>query len=126
MTVTVSPKNASKGSTVTITVKPDSGYQMDDLTVTDKDSNELKLTDKGNGQYTFTMPAGKVSVEASFAKAAATSFVDVPANAYFADAVKWAVDKGVTNGLSDTMFGPYESCTRAQIVMFLHRAYQGK
>ena len=107
---------------MTITVKLDSGYQMDDLTVTDKDSNELKLTDKGNGQYTFTMPAGKVSVEASFAKAAATSFVDVPANAYFADAVKWAVDKGVTNGLSDTMFGPYESCTRAQIVTFLWRA----
>lgn len=111
---------------MTITVKPDSGYQMDDLTVTDKDSNELKLTDKGNGQYTFTMPTGKVSVEASFAKAAAASFVDVPANAYFADAVKWAVDKGVTNGLSDTMFGPYESCTRAEIVTFLHRAYQGK
>ena len=51
-----------------------------------------------------------------------TSFVDVPANAYFADAVKWAVDKGITNGLSDTMFGPYESCTRAQIVTFLWRA----
>ena len=51
-----------------------------------------------------------------------TSFVDVPTNAYFADAVKWAVDKGITNGLSDTMFGPYESCTRAQIVTFLWRA----
>ena len=51
-----------------------------------------------------------------------TSFADVPANAYFADAVKWAVDKGITNGLSDTMFGPYESCTRAQIVTFLWRA----
>ena len=51
-----------------------------------------------------------------------TSFVDVPANAYFADAVKWAVDKGITNGLSDTMFAPYASCTRAQIVTFLWRA----
>ena len=68
------------------------------------------------------MPDGKVSVEAEFVKTAATSFADVPANAYFADAVKWAVDKGITNGLSDTMFGPYESCTRAQIVTFLWRA----
>ena len=51
-----------------------------------------------------------------------SKFADVPANAYFADAVKWAVDKGITNGLSDTMFGPYESCTRAQIVTFLWRA----
>ena len=55
----------------------------------------------------------------------ASSFADVPANAYFADAVKWAVDKGITNGLSDTMFGPYESCTRAQSVTFLHRALKG-
>ena len=80
------------------------------------------LADLGNGKYSFVMPDGKVSVEAEFVKTAATSFADVPANAYFADAVKWAVDKGVTNGLSDTMFGPYASCTRAQIVTFLWRA----
>ena len=121
-TVTVSPKNASKGSTVTITAKPDGGYRLDDLTVTDKDGNKLKLTDKGGGKYSFVMPDGKVSVEASFVKAAPTSFVDVPANAYFAGAVEWAVENGVTNGLTDTMFGPYESCTRAQIVTFLWRA----
>ena len=51
-----------------------------------------------------------------------SKFADVPANAYFADAVKWAVDKGITNGLSDTMFGPYEPCTRGQIITFLWRA----
>ena len=121
--VTVSPKSASKGSTVTITVKPDSGYVLETLTVTDKNGNELTLKDKGDGKYTFTMPGSKVVVEASFVKTAvSTGFADVPADAYFADAVKWAVDKGVTNGLSDTMFGPYESCTRAQIVTFLWRA----
>ena len=121
--VTVSPKSASKGDTVTVTVKPDSGYVLETLTVTDKNGNELTLKDKGDGKYTFTMPGSKVVVEASFVKTAvSTGFVDVPANAYFADAVKWAVDKGVTNGLTDTMFGPYESCTRAQIVTFLWRA----
>ena len=123
-TVTVSPKNASKGDTVTVTVKPDSGYVLETLTVTDKNGNELTLKDKGNGKYTFTMPAGKVEVKATFMEdnSVLNFFYDVPNGAYFYEAVKWAVDKGITNGLSDTMFGPYESCTRAQIVTFLWRA----
>ena len=121
-TVTVTPSNASKGTNVTVTVKPNEGYELGSLAVKDASGNLLPLADLGNGKYSFVMPDGKVSVEAEFVKTAATSFADVPANAYFADAVKWAVDKGVTNGLSDTMFGPYESCTRAQIVTFLWRA----
>ena len=121
-TVTVTPSNVSKGTNVTVTVKPNEGYELGSLAVKDASGNLLPLTDLGNGKYSFVMPDGKVSVEAEFVKTAATSFADVPANAYFADAVKWAVDKGITNGLSDTMFGPYESCTRAQIVTFLWRA----
>ena len=122
--VTVSPKTASKGDTVTITVKPDSGYVLETLTVTDKNGDELTLKDKGDGKYTFTMPAGKVEVKATFMEdnSMLNFFYDVPNGAYFYEAVKWAVDKGITNGLSDTMFGPYESCTRAQIVTFLWRA----
>ena len=122
--VTVSPKSASKGDTVTVTVKPDSGYVLETLTVTDKNGNELTLKDKGDGKYTFTMPAGKVEVKATFMEdnSMLNFFYDVPNGAYFYEAVKWAVDKGITNGLSDTMFGPYESCTRAQIVTFLWRA----
>ena len=122
--VTVSPKNASKGDRVTVTVKPDSGYVLETLTVTDKNGDELKLTDKGNGKYTFTMPGSKVEVKATFMEdnSVLNFFYDVPNGAYFYEAVKWAVDKGITNGLSDTMFGPYESCTRAQIVTFLWRA----
>ena len=123
-TVTVSPKSASKGDTVTVTVKPDSGYVLETLTVTDKNGNELTLKDKGDGKYTFTMPAGKVEVKATFMEdnSMLNFFYDVPNGAYFYEAVKWAVKSGVTNGLSDTMFGPYESCTRAQIVTFLWRA----
>ena len=122
--VTVSPKSASKGDTVTITVKPDSGYVLETLTVTDKNGNELTLKDKGDGKYTFTMPAGKVEVKATFMEdnSVLNFFYDVPNDAFFYEAVKWAVKSGVTNGLSDTMFGPYESCTRAQIVTFLWRA----
>ena len=122
-TVTVSPKNASKGSTVTITVKPDSGYQMDDLTVTDKNGKELKLTDKGNGKYTFTMPAGKVEINAAFVKEVETSpFSDVSTSAYYYEAVKWAQEKGITGGIGNGLFGPNQPCTRAQIVTFLWRA----
>ena len=121
--VSVSPKNASRGDTVTITVKPDDGYVLDDLAVTDKNGNDLKLTDKGNGKYTFTMPAGKVEVKASFAEEAETSpFADVATNAYYYEAVKWAAEQGITGGIGNNLFGPNQPCTRAQIVTFLWRA----
>ncbi len=122
-TVTVSPKSASKGSTVTITVKPDSGYQLDKLTVTDSKGNELKLTDQGNGKYTFTMPSGKVEVKTAFAKEIMTSpFRDVSTDAYYYEAVKWAAEKGITSGIDNDLFGPNQPCTRAQSVTFLFRA----
>ena len=123
-TVTVSPKNASKGDTVTVTVKPDSGYVLDTLTVTDKNGNELTLKDKGNGKYTFTMPAGKVEVKATFMEdnSMLNFFYDVPNNAYFYEAVKWAVKNGITTGVGDNLFAPEQPCTRAQIVTFLWRA----
>ena len=122
-TVTVSPRSAEKGDTVTITAKPDSGYQLDDLTVTDKNGKELKLTDKGNGKYTFTMPASKVEIKATFVKKVETSpFSDVSTNAYYYEAVKWAQEKGITGGIGNGLFGPNQPCTRAQIVTFLWRA----
>ena len=121
--VTVSPKNASKGDRVTVTVKPDSGYEIGSVTVLDSKGNELKLTDKGNGKYTFTMPGGKVEVKATFVKAGETSpFVDVPADSYYFDAVKWAQKLGITNGKTDALFGSSDPCTRGQIVTFLWRA----
>ncbi len=122
-TVTVNPANAKSGNTVTITVTPDSGYKLGDLVVTDKDGKKLILTDKGNGQYTFTMPSGKVEVTADFVKEGEVSpFDDVATDAYYYDAVKWAVANGVTNGVSENLFGPEQACTRAQIVTFLWRA----
>ena len=124
--VTVSPSNAAKGAAVTVTVTPDSGYEMDKLTVTDASGKTIPTTDKGNGKFTFTMPNGKVSVSATFKQTTvtppSTGFVDVPASAYYADAVKWAVEKGITTGTSATTFSPEASCTRAQMVTFLWRA----
>lgn len=123
-TVTVSPKSASKGDRVTVTVKPDSGYVLETLTVTDKNGNELTLKDKGNGKYTFTMPAGKVEVKATFMEdnSMLNFFYDVPNNAYFYEAVKWAVKNGITTGVGNDLFAPEQPCTRAQIVTFLWRA----
>ena len=122
--VTVSPKSASKGSTVTITVKPDSGYTLETLTAIDSKGKEIQLTDKGEGKYTFTMPAGKVEAKATFMEdnSMLNFFYDVPNNAYFYEAVKWAVKNGITTGVGNDLFAPEQPCTRAQIVTFLWRA----
>ena len=122
-TVTVSPKSASKGDTVTITATPDKGYVLESLTVLDKDGKALALTDKGSGKYTFVMPAGKVTVKAVFMddNTMLNFFTDVHAEDYYYDAVLWAAQKGITGGMSDTLFAPNAACTRAQIVTFLWR-----
>lgn len=122
--VAVSPKNASKGSTVTITVTPDSGYVLETISVTGRNGNDLKLTDKGNGKYTFTMPGGKVEVKATFMEdnSVLNFFYDVPNDAYYYEAVKWAVETGITGGIGNSLFAPDQPCTRAQIVTFLWRA----
>lgn len=121
--VAVSPKNPAKGSTVIITVEPDEGYELDEITVTDKDGNNLKLTDKGDGKYSFTMPSGKVDIDASFKKLAETSpFDDVSTNAYYYEAVKWAAENSITGGIGNGLFGPELTCSRGQIVTFLWRA----
>ena len=121
--VTVNSKNAKKGDTVTITVTPDKGYELDTIIVKDASGNKLKLTDKGNGKYTFTMPASKVTVSAEFVEEqTASTFTDVPTDAYYAKAVEWTVKKGITNGKANGLFGPNDPCTRGQIVTFLWRA----
>ena len=122
-TVTASTEAAVGGSTVTITVKPDSGYTLGGITVTDSEGNELSLTDNGNGAYTFTMPSGKVEIHVTFTEDGSRNpFQDVPDDAYYFEAVNWAVANNVTNGTSETTFSPNVGCTRAQVVTFLWRA----
>ena len=122
--VTVSPKSASKGSTVTVTVTPDKGYALETLAVTDKNGNALDLTDQGGGKYTFTMPSAPVTVAATFMddNTMLNYFVDVPAGAYYYDAVLWAAEGGIVTGTDAVHFSPDASCTRAQLVTFLWRA----
>lgn len=121
-TVKVTPTSASKDQRITITVEPSYGYELKKLIATDSKGNELKLTDKGDGKFTFTMPNSKVDIEAVFQQIAPMiPFDDVKADAYYYDAVAWAVSEGITSGTSATAFSPDASCTRAQTVTFLWR-----
>ena len=122
--LTVSPRNASKGDKVTITVNPDDGYVLKDLTATASNGDEIELTKRADGRYTFTMPAGSVKVKATWAIGTETvaGFRDVPSDAYYADAVAWAAEEEITGGITATTFGPNNGCTRGQVVTFLWRA----
>ena len=122
--VTSSHKTASKGTTVTLTAVPDKGYTLETLTVTDKNGNEIELTNKGDGKYTFKMPGSKVTVTATFMEdnSMLNFFVDVFPGDYYYDAVLWAAENDITGGVDDTHFAPNATCTRAQAVTFLWRA----
>ena len=123
--VSANPKEATRGTNVIVSVKPDEGCRLGDLTVVDENGNALEVVDRGNGQYVFVMPDGAVTIRASFVRDGASEtspFRDVSTDAYYYKAVKWAVDRGVTGGIGDGLFGPNQSCTRAQIVTFLWRA----
>lgn len=126
--LSVTPKNAKKGSDVTITATPDKGYEVDDIVAKDAKGNKLTLKDNGDGTYTFTMPASKVTVTAAFVEKKAEPiapeklFADVSAEEYYYEAVKWASENGVTGGIGENLFGANLPCTRAQIVTFLWRA----
>ena len=122
-TVRVSPSRASRGTTVTITVTPDEGYELESLTVLDSRDNEIALTDKGDGKYTFTMPSGRVTVEASFAEIAPEPlpFGDVDDGDWFADAVRFVYENGMMNGVSETDFAPHAATSRSMIVTILYR-----
>ena len=118
--VTVSPKGAAKGSTVTIEIKPDEGYELASVTVLDKDGKRIEVTVK-DGKYSFVMPDGKVTVKAEFAKESVMSFVDVTANDWYYDAVKYCFDNGLMNGVGESKFAPSATTTRAMVWTILAR-----
>ena len=123
--VSLSSNSAAKGDTVTITVMPDKGYTLETLTVTDENGKSVPVRNNGDGTYSFTQPAGKVTITATFMEdnSMLNFFVDVPASAYYYDAVLWAAENGITGGTGDGLtFSPNASCTRAQAVTFLWRA----
>lgn len=119
-TVTVSPKNAVSGQKVKLTVTPDEGFKLGELSAKDSRGREIELTKVDDSAYTFKMPSSKVTVEASFELGA--FFDDVSEDDWFYDSVYWAARKGIAEGTDETHFSPYEPCSRADIVTFLWRA----
>ena len=127
-TVTLSPKSAVKGSTVTVTATPDEGYQLDTLTVTDNQGNRLKLTDQGGGKFTFIMPGSQVKVEASFVlipeepdQPEPLPFADVDETAWYYDGVAYVYEKGLMTGTGETTFNPDGATSRAMLAAILWR-----
>lgn len=127
--VTLSPTRASAGTRVTITVRPNSGYELDELTVLDEDGDEVRLTQRTDTTYTFHMPDGKVTVEAAFTLAQTqtpqTTFADVPASAWYCDAVEYVYENGLMSGVSSGRFAPDDTLTRAMLVQTLY-AMEGR
>ena len=123
-TVTVHPKSAAQGETVTITVIPRSGYVPETLSAADSTGKALALTPRGEGEYTFTMPASRVEVQVTFMEdnGLLNFFYDVPNDAYCYGAIRWAAEKGITGGVGNGLFEPEQPCTRGQIVTLLWRA----
>ena len=118
--VSLSKTSAAKGDKVTITVKPEQHYEVDEVIVRDSKGKQLAVKDNGDGTYTFEMPADKVTVEPTFTWV--NPFADVANSAYYVDAVEWMLKREVTQGTTETTFSPNLNCTRAQIVTFLWRA----
>ena len=127
--VTLSPTRASVGTRVTITVRPNSGYELDELTVLDEDGDEVRLTQRTDTTYTFHMPDGKVTVEAAFTLAQTqtpqTTFADVPASAWYYNAVEYVYENGLMSGVSGGRFAPDDTLTRAMLVQTLY-AMEGR
>ena len=122
-TVTVSPEKAKSGQTVTITAKPDEGYQVGKVTVTDESGSTIKVTNKGDGVYTFTMPNSDVEVKVTFVPEGqwTNPFVDVPEDAWYYDAVRYVNEHGLMAGTSANTFAPDLTTTRGMIVTILYR-----
>ena len=119
---------AKKGDTVTITVKPDEGYEIDKVTVTDSKGNSITVTDKGDGKFSFVMPDSKVDVKATFVKSevkpdqpSKTAFVDVPENSWYADAADFVAQRGLMSGVGENLFGGGQNTTRAMLMTILAR-----
>ena len=121
--VSVSPRNPHRGDTVTVTPEPDEGYEVDEDTVTDKNGSEVEVTDNGDGTFSFTQPSGKVTIEVTFRETEPEPlpFTDVPAGAWYEDAVRYVYENGLMAGTGADAFDPEGATTRAMVVTILWR-----
>ncbi len=129
--VEVSPARPGRGDTVTITPKPEEGYAVDEVTVTDRDGDPVKVTDNGDGTYSFVQPAGSVTITVTFRPADGACprdetcpiwpFADASPTAWYHDGVHFVLERGLMNGVSPDAFRPDASTTRAMVATILWR-----
>lgn len=131
-TVEITPSNPSKGDKVTITVKPDPGFILEEITVTDKNGNKLPVTDLGNNTYMFIQPNGPVTVSVTFIwlddavvrcskddTCPLAGYMDVTPNAWYHDGIHYCLEAGLMVGTSNSIFSPNAAATRGQIATML-------
>ena len=122
-TVTADPAAAKAGETVTLTPAPDAGYEVGEVTVTDRFGDAVEVTENADGTYTFTMPNGQVRVNVTFVEGQTEPlpFTDVNEGDWFHDAVQYAYDNGLMDGVGDGQFAPNATTNRAMVVTILYR-----
>ena len=122
--VSASSSRAASGSAVTVNIQQDTGYELDRLTVTDSNGRQIPITALDNGRYSFTMPDGPVTVQASFKLTdnSGSSYQDVAPTAWYAEAVDYVIANGLMNGVGNNCFGPDQNLTRAMLTAMLYRA----
>ena len=138
-TVSVSPTSPKSGDKVTITAKPDAGYEVDTVTVTNASGKTVSVTKVNDTTYTFIQPGSKVKIDVTFkavqAAPASTAEVfarysDLDASGWYADGVRYALENGIMSGYGDGLFGPGDTTSRAMIAQILYNlegkpAYSG-
>ena len=121
-TVSVTPTRPERGDTVTVKPKPDEGYELDSITVTDRNSKSVDVTVKPDGTYTFTQPAGKVNIEVTYKPIETpwvNPFADMSEGDWYYEAVRFAQEQGLMNGYSDGRFGAEDTLSRSQLAQIL-------
>ncbi|MBQ9954753.1 MAG: InlB B-repeat-containing protein [Eggerthellaceae bacterium] len=129
--VGVSTPNPSAGDKVTVSAKPAIGFEIGDVTVTDKDGNPVEVTVNEDGTFSFIQPSGEVNVEVSFALAGSgcqgddgcviSGFSDAGTGSWYHEGVCWALNSGILRGYDNGLLGPANVTTRAQLFAMLHR-----
>ena len=128
----LSPSRPARGQTVTITPKPDEGYEVERVTVVDRNGREIDVTPKADGTYSFTQPSGSVTVTVTFREMTGAShcprdescplaaFTDTDRNAWYHDGVHYCLENGLMSGYGSGIFGPHNALSRAMLVQILY------
>ena len=127
--VTVSDRYPTYGEKMTVTAKPDDGFVVDKVVITDKNGDAVQFTDNGDGTYSFKQPRCKVNIDVTFKtdtcdggiSCPSRHLTDVDTNAWYHQSVDYVVENDLLLGTSSTTFSPNLTTTRGMLVTILYR-----